>query len=72
MTTDSTIEERLTAVEKAVADLQQRLAEGHPSANWLDHLVGSVRDEELFREAMRLGREYRESDRPADDADDQP
>lgn len=62
MTTGSTIEERLAAVEKAVADLQQRLAEGRPSANWLDHLVGSVRDEELFREVMRLGRECRESD----------
>ena len=72
MSTDSTIEERLTAVEKAVADLQHRLAEGRPSPRWLEHLVGSVRDEELFREAMRLGREYRESDRPTDDADDQP
>lgn len=70
MTTDSTIEERLTAVEKAVAELQRRLADGRPSANWLDRLVGSARDEEGFREAMRLGREYRQSDRPVDEADE--
>ena len=35
MPTDTAIEQRLAAVENAVADLKSRLGNGFPNANWL-------------------------------------
>lgn len=70
MSTDTTFEQRLATVEKAVHDLQNQLAASQPSSNWLQQVIGSVTDEEAFREILAYGREFREADRPADeDAD---
>ena len=71
MTSNKTIEERLTAVEKAVAELQRRLSEGRPSPNWVDSL-GPVTDDEVFRKVIEYGREFRYADRPSDEPDDLP
>jgi hypothetical protein len=59
-----TIEQRLAALEQAMRDLQQRLANGPPSANWLEKVVGSITDKEAFREIVDLGRAIRMADRP--------
>ena len=68
MTTIS-IEERLTAVEKELAELKQQLAkEKSPTAapRW-EKIFGAFANSEGFEEAARLGREYRESLRPKDE-----
>ena len=63
-----TIEERLTAVE---AELQQIKREKEQSKEveeprgW-KRIVGVFANDPDFEEAMRLGREYRESLRPED------
>jgi hypothetical protein len=64
-----TLEERLTAVEKELAELKQRLEADKPQviAHPWDKIFGSFADSEGFEEAVRLGREYRESLRPKDD-----
>jgi len=57
-----TVEERLRALECDVAELKQRATNGKKSENsgW-DAILGTFADCPEFDEAMRLGREYRDS-----------
>lgn len=63
-----TIEERLTAVENAVARLQQLIGFRTPASNWLGRVTGSMRDEPAFEEVLEYGRAIRQADRPPEDA----
>ena len=67
--TNITIEERLTALEAEVQRLKQERAVTSPEADapWWKRIVGVYKDDAEFLEAMRLGREYRESLCPQDD-----
>ena len=61
----STLKERVAALEAEVARLKaevERLSRG--SGDWLDTVWGAFANDPHFEEAMRLGREYRESLRP--------
>jgi hypothetical protein len=71
MLDDTLVEQRLSTLERAVADLQCRL-HGVPAAgSWLDKITGSISDEAAFLEALELGRAFRQADRPRDDLDEQ-
>src|SRR5687767_2815405 len=70
MTPNLSLEQRVTALEVAVARLQRD--QPAPAADWLNRVIGSVTDLEAFDEAMRLGREYRESLRPEESEEDAP
>ena len=61
------VEQRLAAVERAVAEIQRRMAASRPAANWLEQITGSFKDEPAFEEVVRLGRAFRDADRPAED-----
>jgi hypothetical protein len=62
---DTKIELRLAALEEKVARLeQQATAPSESKKHWIDDVVGAFADDPDFWEAMRLGREYRESLRP--------
>lgn len=73
------LEQRLEAVEREVADLKKRLAEARApapvqaSGSWIDKVAGIIdkEDEEAFLQMMEYGRQYRQSDRPAEEADDE-
>jgi len=63
------IEERLSAIEKELAQIKEQLATDNPqplSHPW-DRVFGSLANSKGFDEAVRLGREYRESLRPEDE-----
>ena len=64
-----TLEERLAAVENELVQLKNLWApiKSHSATAWWEKLFGSFADSEGFEEAVRLGREYRESLRPKDD-----
>lgn len=65
---NTTIEERLTALEAEVQRLkQERNATSEKPQPWWEKIWGTFKDDEAYEEAMRLGREYRESLRPKDD-----
>jgi hypothetical protein len=70
MTTIS-VEERLAAVKKELAELKQQFdkAKSQSRVPWWEKIAGTFADSEDYEEAMRLGREYRESLRPKDDED---
>lgn len=61
-----TLEERVAAVEVAVRELQQALLARKPAPDWLDYVIGSMKDEPAFDEVLTHGRAIRESDRPAE------
>jgi hypothetical protein len=60
------IEKRLTALELALEQLkaQRREVRSQPIA-FLERIRGTFEDDEAFREAMRLGRQWRQSQRPS-------
>jgi hypothetical protein len=61
----SKLEVRVSALEVEVARLKERLGEpGVPSRPDWRNVVGSFANDPAFEEAMRLGREWRESFRP--------
>lgn len=59
------IESRVAVLEAEVARLKEQLDNSVPAnADWLEGVYGAFADDPHFEEAMRLGREYRESLRP--------
>jgi hypothetical protein len=59
------IEQRVAVLEVEVARLKEQLEKAVPSrGDWLNDIYGAFADDPHFEEAMRLGREYRESLRP--------
>ncbi|MCW3097291.1 MAG: hypothetical protein JWL77_2909 [Chthonomonadaceae bacterium] len=67
----ATLEERMAAVEQELAQLKKQLkAETSSSPRpWWEKIAGTFANSEHYDEAMRLGREYRESLRPKDDGE---
>ena len=59
------IEERVAALEAEVTRLKQKLeAVTKPANPWWQEIYGTFADDPLYQEAMKAGREYRESLRP--------
>lgn len=67
MASENVIEQRLSKVEAAVAELQRQVSARPSGANWLERVIGSFKDEPAFEEVLAYGREFRESDRPRQD-----
>ena len=59
VSTQARVEERLTAVETAVSEIQRRLATLPPAPDWLEQIIGSCKDEPAFEEVIALGRALR-------------
>jgi hypothetical protein len=67
MSTSSVIEQRLTALETAVSELQRRLANLPPAPNWLEQVTGSFKDEPAFEGVLAYGRALRAADQLPED-----
>ncbi len=65
MAENKTVEERLAAVELELAELKRRLPPAPMQENWIEKISGSMKDFPEFDEVLRLGQEFRNSDRPA-------
>lgn len=60
-----TIEERLTAVETELQELKrekEQTKEQNKAIPWWEQIRGQFKDDPMYDEAMRLGREWRESE----------
>ena len=53
------LEQRMQAVECAVRELQAAFQKREPDPNWLDRVIGSMRDEPAFEQVLAFGREFR-------------
>ena len=61
MTTNTSLEERMAAVEAAITQIQQQI--DYPkSSNWLEQISGSFKDELTFEEILALGQAIRRGD----------
>jgi hypothetical protein len=65
MSQENSIEARLAALEREVAELKQRLSGSGAPVAWWERIVGSMKDIPEFEEALRLGAEIRQADRPS-------
>lgn len=63
------LEQRLKRLEEEVERLKQERSTAPPPEPWWKKIVGVYKDDPAFDEAERLGREWRESFRPAVDED---
>ncbi len=63
----ASLDERMTAIEDAVRELQQVVKARNPACDWLNRVIGSMKDEPAFDEVLAFGRAIRQADRPAED-----
>lgn len=71
MTANASLEERLAAVEAAIAQLQQQIVIPQ-QINWLQQITGSFKDEPAFDEVLAYGRAIRQGDESLLEAQDEP
>ena len=64
---EATLDQRMTAMEEAVRELQELVKVRKPAPDWLDRVIGSMKDEPAFDEVLAYGRAIRQADRPAAD-----
>ena len=60
----NSLEERVSALEEEVAYLKEVADNKLNARPWWEQIAGTFKDDSDYEEAMRLGREYRESLRP--------
>ncbi len=61
MATNTSLEERLAAVESAIAQLQKQVSTPQ-TTNWLQQITGSFKDEPAFEEILTYGKAIRQGD----------
>jgi hypothetical protein len=59
------LEERLTLLEAEVERLKRKIEPNRADLPWWEEIAGTFSENPAYDEAMKLGREYRESDRVA-------
>jgi hypothetical protein len=64
---EATLDQRMTAMEAAVRELQDLMKARGPAPDWLDRVIGSQKDEPAFDDVLAYGRAIRQADRPAED-----
>ena len=64
---NATLEQRMTAMEEAVRELREAMNGRTPVPDWLDRVIGSMKDETAFDEVLAHGRAIRQADGPAED-----
>ena len=73
MNTPQDLEERVALLEKEVQHLRLQLARqrgdvsGRTAPDFLDKFAGIFANDPTFDEAVRIGREWRNADRPEDE-----
>ena len=60
------LENRVAAIEQEIERLKQQVESGtsQKTVPWYEKIFGTFKDDPDYEEAMRLGREYRMSQRP--------
>ncbi|MBD2605709.1 hypothetical protein H6G81_14530 [Scytonema hofmannii FACHB-248] len=65
MATNTSLEERLAAVESAIVQLQKQVSTPQ-TTNWLQQITGSFKDEPAFEEMLAYGKAIRQVHPPSE------
>ncbi len=69
---ETEVEKRIAVLEKEVAFLKQKIEKDEKSKEpWWKQIAGTFANDPIYDEAMRLGREYRVSQREEYDKDNE-
>jgi hypothetical protein len=68
--TTGTLEERVAAVEQELAELKHQVKSEPTRLPWWEKIAGTFANNPEYDEAMRLGREWRQSQREDYDRDE--
>lgn len=63
------LEERVSALEAEMKRLKQVQNVEPAKAPWWQQRFGAFKDDPVYEDAMRLGKEYRDSQKPPSDSD---
>ncbi len=70
--TNKELEKRISALEKEVALLKNKIEKKEePKKHWWKEIAGTFADDPVYDEIVRLGREYRLSQREDYDTDEE-
>jgi hypothetical protein len=58
---EATLEQRMTVLENAVSELREAMNARKPAPDWLDRVIGSMKDEPAFDEVLAHGRAIRQA-----------
>ena len=64
---EATVEKRLIALEESVRELREAMNARKSAVDWLDRVIGSMKDEPAFEEVLAHGKTIRQADRPTED-----
>ncbi len=64
---EATLEQRMMVLEQVVRELREEINARKPAPDWLDCVIGSMKDETAFDEVLAYGRAVRQADRPTED-----
>jgi hypothetical protein len=65
---ETTLEQRMILLEHTVCEIQDALNARQTEPDWLDRVIGSMKDEPAFDEVLAYGQAIRAADRPSEDA----
>ena len=63
--TSSQLEKRLAVLEKELAELKSQVQRMDGPKPWWERIAGTFQGDPVYEKAMKLGRQYRESQRRA-------
>ena len=69
MLDEAVLEKRLSSLERAVAEVQEKLR-ATSTPNWLERVSGSISDQEAFQQALEYGRVLRQADAPTEEMEE--
>jgi len=61
----SALEKRVAALEEELARLRRRIETTESSRPWWERIAGTFEKDPVYEQAMKMGREYRQSLNPA-------
>lgn len=64
---DSSIEERLSSLERQVTRLKLLARTMEPKSKWISAIRGTAKDDPVYEEICRLGKKIRDDEQPPED-----
>ena len=61
------VEERLAQLEREMTRLKLKVKSFQPKRNWITAITGTAKDDPVYEEIIRLGKEIRDAEQPPEE-----